>query len=144
MNPRYNIAPTQSVPVIRQHPKEPVRELSLVRWGLIPSWARDSSVTAQMINAWSETAATKPAEASTPPPGAPSAGRELRKQYLDTSVTRFVPTASWSRSGGRGRSGSRGRDRDRRGGRSGSRRSYRTTIGKFSTDRETQVLTYSF
>jgi len=37
--PRYNIAPTQPVPVIRQHPKEPRRVLSLMRWGLIPSWA---------------------------------------------------------------------------------------------------------
>jgi putative SOS response-associated peptidase YedK len=35
--PRYNIAPTQPVPVIRQNPKEPRRELSLVHWGLIPS-----------------------------------------------------------------------------------------------------------
>jgi putative SOS response-associated peptidase YedK len=34
--PRYNVAPTQPVPIIRQHPKEPRRELSLVRWGLIP------------------------------------------------------------------------------------------------------------
>jgi putative SOS response-associated peptidase YedK len=59
--PRYNVAPTQPVPIIRQHPKEPVRELSLVRWGLIPSWAKDSSVAAQMINARSETAGTKPA-----------------------------------------------------------------------------------
>jgi putative SOS response-associated peptidase YedK len=59
--PRFNIAPTQSVPVIRQHPKEPVRELSLMRWGLIPSWAKDSTVGASMINARSETAATKPA-----------------------------------------------------------------------------------
>src|SRR5713101_1710026 len=59
--PRYNIAPTQPVPVIRQNPKEPVRELSLMRWGLIPSWARDPSVAAQMINARSETAATKTA-----------------------------------------------------------------------------------
>src|SRR5579864_1879515 len=33
--PRYNIAPTQPVPIIRQHPKEPRRVLSLVRWGLI-------------------------------------------------------------------------------------------------------------
>jgi hypothetical protein len=32
-NPRYNIAPTQSVPVIRQDPKEPRRELSLMKWG---------------------------------------------------------------------------------------------------------------
>jgi putative SOS response-associated peptidase YedK len=59
--PRYNIAPTQPVPVIRQNPKEPVRELSLLRWGLIPSWAKDSSGAARMINARSETAATKPA-----------------------------------------------------------------------------------
>jgi len=59
--PRYNIAPTQPVPVIRQNPRESVRELSLVRWGLIPSWAKDSSIAAKMINARSETAATKPA-----------------------------------------------------------------------------------
>ena len=60
-NPRYNIAPTQPVPVIRQNPKEPRRELSLMRWGLIPSWAKDMSSAAMMINARSETAATKPA-----------------------------------------------------------------------------------
>src|SRR5271156_721290 len=59
--PRYNIAPTQPVPVIRQNPKEPVRELSLLRWGLIPSWMKDSSGAATMINARSETAGTKPA-----------------------------------------------------------------------------------
>jgi hypothetical protein len=60
-NPRYNIAPTQPVPVIRQNPKEPRRELSLMRCGLIPSWAKDMSGAAMMINARSETAATKPA-----------------------------------------------------------------------------------
>jgi len=54
-------APTQPVPVIRQHPKEPTRELSLMRWGLIPSWAKDSSAAARLINARSETASTKPA-----------------------------------------------------------------------------------
>jgi putative SOS response-associated peptidase YedK len=59
--PRYNIAPTQPIPVIRQNPKEPVRKLSLMRWGLIPSWAKDPSGAARMINARSETAATKPA-----------------------------------------------------------------------------------
>jgi putative SOS response-associated peptidase YedK len=60
-NPRYNIAPTQPVPVIRQNPKEPIRELSLMKWGLIPHWAKDSCGAAGMINARSETAATKPA-----------------------------------------------------------------------------------
>ena len=58
---RYNIAPTQPVPVIRQNPKEPRRELTFMRWGLIPSWAKDMSGAAAMINARSETAATKPA-----------------------------------------------------------------------------------
>jgi putative SOS response-associated peptidase YedK len=56
--PRYNIAPTQPVPIIRQHPKEPRRELSLVRWGLIPAWSKDASSAARMISARSETAAT--------------------------------------------------------------------------------------
>jgi hypothetical protein len=60
-NPRYNIAPTQPIPVIRQHPKGPVRELSLMKWGLIPSWAQDPSGAARMINARSESASTKPA-----------------------------------------------------------------------------------
>jgi putative SOS response-associated peptidase YedK len=60
-SPRYNIAPTQPVPVIRQNPKEPRRELSLVRWGLVPFWAKDLSGGAKMINARSETAATVPA-----------------------------------------------------------------------------------
>jgi putative SOS response-associated peptidase YedK len=58
-SPRYNIAPTQPVPIIRQHPKEPVRHLSFVRWGLIPLWAKDVSGAVMMINARSETAATQ-------------------------------------------------------------------------------------
>lgn len=60
-SPRYNIAPSQPIPVIRQHPKEPSRVLSLMRWGLIPSWAKDMTGAAGMINARSETAADKPA-----------------------------------------------------------------------------------
>jgi len=60
-SPRFNVAPTQSVPVIRQHPKEPVRQLSLMRWGLIPSWSKDPSGAARMINARAETASAKPA-----------------------------------------------------------------------------------
>jgi len=60
-SPRYNIAPTQPVPVIRQHPKEPTRQISTMRWGLVPHWAKDPSITTATINAKSETAATKPA-----------------------------------------------------------------------------------
>ena len=59
--PRYNIAPTQPIPIIRQNPKEPGRELSLARWGLIPSWAKDASSAAKMINVRAETAGEKPA-----------------------------------------------------------------------------------
>ena len=60
-NPRYNIAPTQSVPVIRQNPKDSIREFSMMRWGLIPHCAKDPSIATNTINAKSETAATKPA-----------------------------------------------------------------------------------
>ena len=59
--PRYNIAPTQHVPVIRQNPKDRTRELSLMRWGLVPSWAKDRSAAARMINARSESASSLPA-----------------------------------------------------------------------------------
>jgi len=51
--PRYNIAPTQPIPVIRQ--SNSTRELSLLRWGLIPSWATDPSIGFKTINARSET-----------------------------------------------------------------------------------------
>jgi putative SOS response-associated peptidase YedK len=60
-SPRYNIAPTQAVPVIRQHPNEPVRQISSFKWGLIPYWAKDTSIATSTINAKSETASTKPA-----------------------------------------------------------------------------------
>jgi len=60
-NPRYNIAPTQPVPVIRQHPKEPIRQISPMKWGLVPHLAKDASGAASTINARSETAADKPA-----------------------------------------------------------------------------------
>ena len=59
--PRYNIAPTQNVPVIRQHPDEPKRLGSQMRWGLIPFWAKDPSIGFKMINARAETVATMPA-----------------------------------------------------------------------------------
>jgi putative SOS response-associated peptidase YedK len=39
--PRYNIAPSQNVPVIRQHPEQTKRWASCMQWGLIPFWAKD-------------------------------------------------------------------------------------------------------
>lgn len=60
LSPRYNIAPTQLSPVIRAD-EERGRRIDLLRWGLIPFWAKDMKVGARMINARSESAATKPA-----------------------------------------------------------------------------------
>ncbi len=59
LRPRYNIAPTQEVAAVRA--TEGGRELAMLRWGLVPSWAKDPSIGARMINARAETAAEKPA-----------------------------------------------------------------------------------
>lgn len=59
--PRYNIAPTQAVPIVRQPPPGDAREMALVRWGLVPFWAKDLAGGAKMINARAETVADKPA-----------------------------------------------------------------------------------
>ncbi|MCY2966632.1 MAG: SOS response-associated peptidase [Planctomycetota bacterium] len=56
--PRCNIAPTQQVAIVRQTPSG--RDLSLLRWGLIPSWAKDAKIGSSLINARSESAAEKP------------------------------------------------------------------------------------
>ena len=58
--PRYNAAPTLLLPVYREHP-ERGREFTLLRWGLVPFWAKDPSIGARMINARSDTVAEKPA-----------------------------------------------------------------------------------
>jgi putative SOS response-associated peptidase YedK len=60
-SPRFNIAPTQQVPTIRQDARQPRRVWAMARWGLIPSWAKDPSIGFKTINAMSETAADKPA-----------------------------------------------------------------------------------
>jgi putative SOS response-associated peptidase YedK len=57
--PRYNIAPTQPVATIRQAGAS--RALSVMRWGLVPSWASDISIGSRLINGRSETALEKPA-----------------------------------------------------------------------------------
>lgn len=61
LEPRYNIAPTQAVAVIRADPATLKRHLALLKWGLVPFWAKDASIGPRMINARSDTAATKPA-----------------------------------------------------------------------------------
>lgn len=56
---RYNIAPTQQVLAVRR-PSGGDPELARVRWGLIPSWARDPAIGPRLINARAETVAEKP------------------------------------------------------------------------------------
>ena len=56
--PRYNIAPSQDVPVIVRNDEH--NELKPMRWGLVPSWAPDRSIGQRMINARSETLLEKP------------------------------------------------------------------------------------
>ncbi len=61
--PRYNIAPTQDIIVIRHPWREPEARLEAaqVKWGLLPSWAKDISMAAKLANARGETVAEKPA-----------------------------------------------------------------------------------
>ena len=58
LKPRYNIAPSQDVSVVRNDESD---RLSLARWGLIPSWAKDKAIGYKMINARAETVREKPA-----------------------------------------------------------------------------------
>lgn len=74
--PDYNVAPTKRIYTVLEHKIEhkeerdspagpesqgpPERQLRLVRWGLVPSWAKDTSGGARLINARSETVAVKP------------------------------------------------------------------------------------
>jgi len=56
--PRFNIAPGQELLALRQLDEK--REATILRWGLIPSWAKDAKIAHKLINARSETASEKP------------------------------------------------------------------------------------
>ncbi|MDE0377613.1 MAG: SOS response-associated peptidase [Rhodospirillales bacterium] len=66
LRPRYNVAPGQDVAVVRAADPGsgsgagPGRGLAMLRWGLIPAWAKDPAIAWKLINARSETAAEKP------------------------------------------------------------------------------------
>jgi putative SOS response-associated peptidase YedK len=57
--PRYNVAPTQPIPIVRL--VEGKRQFALVRWGLLPSWVKDPKTFALLINARGESVTDKPA-----------------------------------------------------------------------------------
>ncbi|GHE46501.1 DUF159 family protein [Streptosporangium violaceochromogenes] len=66
LRPDYNVAPTKPVYAVLTRPPAddpeagPVRQLRVVRWGLVPAWAKDPSIGSKMINARVETVAEKP------------------------------------------------------------------------------------
>jgi len=60
LEPRYNIAPTQEVAIVRARP-ESGRELAIVHWGLVPFWAKEKAIGNRLINARAESLAAKPA-----------------------------------------------------------------------------------
>jgi putative SOS response-associated peptidase YedK len=59
--PNWNMAPTQDGVVVRRNPETGQRQIDLLRWGLVPRWAKDSKDGARLINARSDGVATKPA-----------------------------------------------------------------------------------
>lgn len=65
LQPDYNVAPTKPVYAVLERAREadpgPERELRVLRWGLVPFWARDPKAGSRMINARAETVADKPA-----------------------------------------------------------------------------------
>lgn len=61
VSPRYNIAPSQPIAIVRMHAPRHELEWAPVRWGLIPSWAKYPAIGNKMINARAETVAEKPA-----------------------------------------------------------------------------------
>jgi putative SOS response-associated peptidase YedK len=56
----WNVAPTQTSLVVRRHPESGARHLDVLRWGLVPRWAKDAKDAAKLINARSEGIAGKP------------------------------------------------------------------------------------
>lgn len=60
LEPTWNMAPTRDAPVVRLHPEMRARHLDLLRWGLVPHWAKDPKSVRQPINARAETVATAP------------------------------------------------------------------------------------
>jgi putative SOS response-associated peptidase YedK len=60
LEPRLNIAPTQPIATVIQSSQDFYRQLQLMQWGLIPSWAKDTAIGNKLINARSETVMEKP------------------------------------------------------------------------------------
>jgi putative SOS response-associated peptidase YedK len=61
LTPHYNVPPSQPLAVVRVLRKDPARKMELLRWGLVPAWAKDRKLGHKLALARVETAATTPA-----------------------------------------------------------------------------------
>jgi putative SOS response-associated peptidase YedK len=73
--PRYNVAPTQPIPIVRLH--EGKRQFALVRWGLIPAWVKDPKTFSLLLQARSDSVLDKPSFKNAMKPPLPDPGRRL-------------------------------------------------------------------
>ena len=82
--PSWNVAPTDSLPVVRYDSKAGERSLDMLRWGLVPFWAKDLNVGFANINAKAEGIENRPAfSRSVPAPPLPCAGRQFLRMEKD-------------------------------------------------------------
>lgn len=111
--PRYNVAPTQIVPVVRVS-EAGKRGIAMLRWGLVPGWAKDLGAGAKMINARADTVAEKPAFRAAykarrclipadgfyewqEVPGAPSKAKKQPYRILRQEAAPFAFAGLWER-----------------------------------------------
>jgi len=94
--PSWNVAPTDNLPIVRYDQKAGHRTLDLMRWGLVPYWAKDIKIGFSTINAMAETVDTKPVFRETGVRGmgrqgnggAAAAGRQSSRQMPRAFVVR--------------------------------------------------------
>jgi hypothetical protein len=82
--PTYNLAPTDPIPIVRRDPDDGQRRLDLVRWGLVPYWARDMKIGYSTFNARSDSGGSINAQASA---RRASSGRPMRNSQRGDSGT---------------------------------------------------------
>ena len=98
LKPRFNIAPNQQVAAIKLDPNTGTRQLSMFRWGLVPSWADDPSIGYKMINARAESVAGKtfamgpPAISSDMMASMDEQSPKPRRRWLSFSLRSLMPS----------------------------------------------------
>jgi putative SOS response-associated peptidase YedK len=97
--PSWNVAPTDSLPIVRYNAKEGHRALDLMRWGLVPYWAKDIKVSFANTNAMAETVYTHRPSATRSPGAAASCPSGRSMNGRSSTPRRSSPTPSRSPEG---------------------------------------------